>query len=174
MITYRKLIKEDLEKVSDIDRSEPIDESYILENGTLKISENKKDVPNWDDEKRNEVKNRIENALNQGGIAYGAYDEDKLVGLASLSKKIISAGRAQLLTFHVDRKHRGMGIGGKLFDLIVSEANTLGVRGVYISASSKKNSVDFYLHKGCVLTKDIDQELLLEEPMDIHMEYLFS
>jgi hypothetical protein len=66
-----------------------------------------------------------------------------------------------------------MGIGGKLFDLIVSDAKALGVRGVYISASSKKNSVDFYLHKGCVVTKKIDQELLQEEPMDIHMEYLF-
>lgn len=173
MITYRKLIIEDLEKVSDIDRSEPEDDSYILENEELKISENKKEVPNWDDEKRNEISKRIENALTEGGIAYGAYDEDKLVGLASLSKKVISGERVQLLTFHVDRKHRGMGIGGKLFDLIVSEAKTLGVRGVYISASSKKNSVDFYLHKGCKLTKDIDQELFQEEPMDIHMEYLF-
>ncbi len=173
MIVNKKLVKEDLEKIGDIDRSEPIDESYILENGELKISENKKEVPNWDEEKRNEVKNRIENALNEGGIAYGAYEEDKLVGLASLSKKVISGDRVQLLTFHVDRKHRGMGIGGKLFDLIVSEAKTLGVRGVYVSASSKKNSVDFYLHKGCILTKDIDEELLQEEPMDIHMEYLF-
>jgi len=173
MIVNKKLVKEDLEKIGDIDRSEPIDESYILENGELKISENKKEVPNWDEEKRNEVKNRIENALEKGGIAYGAYEEDKLVGLASLSKKVISGDRVQLLTFHVDRKHRGMGIGGKLFDLIVSEAKTLGVRGVYVSASSKKNSVDFYLHKGCILTKDIDEELLQEEPMDIHMEYLF-
>ena len=173
MIVNKKLVKEDLEKIGDIDRSEPIDESYILENGELMISENKKEVPNWDEEKRNEVKNRIENALNEGGIAYGAYEEDKLVGLASLSKKVISGDRVQLLTFHVDRKHRGMGIGGKLFDLIVSEAKTLGVRGVYVSASSKKNSVDFYLHKGCILTKDIDEELLQEEPMDIHMEYLF-
>jgi len=173
MIVNKKLVKEDLEKIGDIDRSEPIDESYILENGELKISENKKEVPNWDEEKRNEVKNRIENALEKGGIAYGAYEEDKLVGLASLSKKVISGDRVQLLTFHVDRKHRGMGIGGKLFDLIVSEAKTLEVRGIYISASSKKNSVDFYLHKGCILTKDIDEELLQEEPMDIHMEYLF-
>ena len=173
MIVNKKLVKEDLEKIGDIDRSEPIDESYIVENGELMISENKKEVPNWDEEKRNEEKNRIENALEKGGIAYGAYEEDKLVGLASLSKKVISGDRVQLLTFHVDRKHRGMGIGGKLFDLIVSEAKTLGVRGVYVSASSKKNSVDFYLHKGCILTKDIDEELLQEEPMDIHMEYLF-
>ena len=61
MIVNKKLVKEDLEKIGDIDRSEPIDESYILENGELKISENKKEVPNWDEEKRNEVKNRIEN-----------------------------------------------------------------------------------------------------------------
>jgi len=173
MIIYRKILNEDLNRVVDIDRSEPLDESYMLNNGELKINGEKKDVKDWDDEKRNEVKNRIEKALNEAGIAYGAYDEDRLVGLASLSKKVISVDRVQLLTFHVDRKHRGMGIGGKLFDLIVSEAKTLGVRGVYISASSKKNSVDFYFHKGCKVTKDIDQELLLEEPMDIHMEYLF-
>mgnify|MGYP003539454864 FL=1 len=49
MIVNKKLVKEDLEKIGDIDRSEPIDESYILENGELKISENKKEVPNWDE-----------------------------------------------------------------------------------------------------------------------------
>lgn len=173
MIEYKKIVKEDLDRIGDIDRSEPIDDSFIIENEELKVSGIKKEVPNWDEEKRTEVKNRIGNALNDGGIGYAAYDEDNLVGLASLSKKVISRDRVQLLTFHVDRKHRGMGIGGKLFDLILSEAKNLGVRGIYISASSKKNSVDFYLHKGCKITKDIDKDLLLEEPMDIHMEYLF-
>jgi GNAT superfamily N-acetyltransferase len=174
MITYKTLLKTDLEKINEIDRSEDLDESYIFENGELKLNTEKKKVENWNDEKRLEIRKRIEAVLDGGGIVFGAYDEDKLVGLASLSKKVISGNRVQLVTFHVDRKYRGMGIGGKLFDHIVSESKKLGVSGIYISASSKKRTVDFYLHKGCVLAKNIDEELLNEEPKDIHLEYIFS
>lgn len=173
MITYRNIGKEDLEKIYDLDMSEHIDEAYVFRDGELKIYPNVLDIPNWDEDKREKIKTKIEKVMNENGIVIGAFEEDILVGIVSLSKKVISRNRVQLVTLHIDKGRRGMGIGSKLFDLIVKEAKDLSIKGIYISASPKKNTVDFYIHKGCVLTKDIDDELLKEEPEDIHMEYLF-
>lgn len=174
MITYRNIEKKDLEKIYDLDMSEHIDEAYVLREGELKIYPNVLDIPNWDEEKREKIKGKIEKVINENGVVIGAYEEDILVGIVSLSKKVISGNRVQLVTLHIDKGRRGMGIGSKLFDLIVKEAKDLNVAGIYISASPKKNTIDFYLHKGCVSTKNIDEELLKEEPEDIHMEYVFS
>lgn len=173
MITYRNIEIKGLEKIYDLDMSEHIDEAYVLRDGELKIYPNVLDLPNWDEEKREKIKTKIEKVMNEKGAVLGAFEENILVGIVSLSKKIISGNRVQLVTLHIDKSHRGMGIGNKLFDLIVKEAKVLNVAGIYISASPKKNTVDFYLRKGCVLTKNIDEELLKEEPEDIHMEYLF-
>ena len=173
MITYRNIEIKDLEKIYDLDMSEHIDEAYVLRDGELKIYPNVLDIPNWDEDKREKITTKIEKVINENGAVLGAFEENILVGIVSLSKKVITGNRVQLVTLHIDKSHRGMGIGSKLFDLIVKEARDLNIKGIYISASPKKKTVDFYLHKGCVLTKDIDEELLKEEPEDIHMEYLF-
>jgi len=174
MITYRKIVKKDLEGIAEIDRSEDLDYEYVFKDGMILLGSEMSVYPNWNEEQIKEIRRRIENILTEDGIVYGAYDENILVGLVSLSKKMVSHNRVQLATLHVDKKHRGIGIGGMLFDLIVSDAKTLGVTGMYISASRRKSTVDFYLHKGCVLAKNIDEALFKDEPMDIHMEYLFS
>jgi len=41
----------------------------------------------------------------------------------------------------------------------------------YISATPSENTMNFCLHQGCVLARNVDQELYALEPDDIHLEY---
>ena len=50
-------------------------------------------------------------------------------------------------------------------------ARKLGAKKLYISATPSENTVNFYLHLGCVLAKEMDPELFELEPEDIHLEY---
>ena len=46
----------------------------------------------------------------------------------------------------------------------------LGAMGLYVSATTSENTVDFYRRRGCRVTPDADPKLLALEPEDIHFE----
>jgi hypothetical protein len=47
----------------------------------------------------------------------------------------------------------------------------MGARRLYISATPSENTVGFYTHLGCVITREVDPALFELEPEDIHLEY---
>ena len=77
----------------------------------------------------------------------------------------------QLMFLHVDRSYRGSGLGRRLFEKVVARARELGAEKLYVSATPAENTVNFYFHLGCRITRDIDRELFKMEPEDIHLEY---
>jgi GNAT superfamily N-acetyltransferase len=109
----------------------------------------------------------------RGGYFYGAFVSHHLVGSAILENNFIGKQKDQLqLKFlHVDRSFRNQGIGKYLFDTTVKKAKELGARQLYISAIPSENTINFYLHLDCIVTKNIDSELFAFEPEDIHLEY---
>lgn len=114
--------------------------------------------------------------FDRGGVFYGAFDDNTLVGAAVLDSKFIRKNKdqLQLMFLHVSHAYRRQGLGVELFEKAVEKAKSLGASKLYISATPSENTVNFYLNRGCVLTKDIDEELFELEPRDIHLDYFIS
>ena len=72
---------------------------------------------------------------------------------------------------HISSNYRRKGLGKKLFLLASEKAIELGAKKLYISSTPSENTVNFYLRLGCVLAKEINQELYNLEPEDIHLEF---
>ena len=112
-------------------------------------------------------------ALYRGGTFCGAFENSKLIGVVVLESKFIgrNGDQLQLKFLHVSRSYRKRGLGSILFEKAVEKAREMNAKRLYISATPSENTVDFYMHLGCVVTKEVDQELFELEPEDIHLEY---
>jgi predicted N-acetyltransferase YhbS len=107
-----------------------------------------------------------------GGWFYGLFDEPRLIGAVILENKFIGSHKdlLQLKFLHVSSAYRKQGLGDRLYELAKDKARLLGAKGLYISATPSENTVNFYLRRGCVLTKEPDPQLFQLEPEDIHLE----
>ena len=56
----------------------------------------------------------------------------------------------------------------------MQKAIDLGAESLYISATPSKNTIGFYLHMGCRLAFEVNQELFRLEPKDIHLELILK
>lgn len=81
------------------------------------------------------------------GIFLGAYDGDTCIGVAVLRRDIFKY--LYLDDLKVNRDYRGRGVGGKLIESCMGEAEKLGLRGVYtIGQDSNLSACLFYLKQG--------------------------
>ena len=71
---------------------------------------------------------------------------------------------------YVSRGFRSSGIGKLLLQECMKTAREFGAEKLYISATPTKNTVDFYLNNGALITKELDTALFRMEPLDIHLE----
>ena len=113
------------------------------------------------------------NCFDRGGYFWGVFSGDLLVGTVVLENRFIgnSQDTLQLKFLHVSKNYRKQGLGKKLFLLAAEKAIELDGKKLYISSTPSENTVDFYLHLGCVLATEIDENLFKLEPEDIHLEY---
>ncbi len=103
-----------------------------------------------------------------GGLALGAFDGGRLVGIATL-RRGIRPGMDQLEALFVDRAHRRQGIASRLIDGIEVAAREGGAHVLYVSATPSESAVGCYLSHGFVPTDEPVPELLELEPDDVHM-----
>lgn len=169
----RELNRGEIERIWKIDRGEVITNIYYHKDGELVLRPEYYEMRGWpagEPEKYNPV---LFDCYNRGGYFYGAFASEELVGAAILENKFIGKQKDQLqLKFlHVDQSNRKKGIGKTLFEKTVKKAKELGASQLYISATPSENTVNFYLHLGCIVTKNVDAELFELEPEDIHLEY---
>jgi predicted N-acetyltransferase YhbS len=172
-MTIRELQRDEVELVWLIDRSEVIERVYYHEHGGLVLKQEKYDVPGWQRETIDEYQPWLLDCFDRGGAFFGAFEDDRLIGISVLETRFIGRAQDQLqLKFlHVGRARRQTGLGRTLFNLAVSRARELGARRLYVSSTPSENTVEFYLHLGCRVTEDVDRELFRAEPEDIHLEY---
>jgi GNAT superfamily N-acetyltransferase len=111
--------------------------------------------------------------FDRDGTFFGAFEGANLVGAAVLESKFIGRARdqLQLVFLHVSQSYRKTGLGRRLFVAAVERARQIGAKRLYVSATPSENTVNFYLHLGCIVTNEVDPELFEEEPEDIHLEY---
>jgi GNAT superfamily N-acetyltransferase len=164
------LARDELGRIWTIDRSELIETTYRLEDGALVLRPDPFDVRGWSPGEVEHYAALHEACYDRGGTFVGAFDGDRLVGVAVLDTLPLGAQRDQRqLTFlHVSRDHRGQGLGGRLFEEMRTLARVQGARYLYVSATSSENTVRFYQRRGCIVAPEPDPELLALEPEDIH------
>ena len=172
MITHRKLLREEIEQVWNIDRSEVIDNIYYLENGTLVLRPEHHDVRGWPPGESEKYTPILLDCFDRGGWFYGAFDREELCGVVVLESKRIGAhgDRLQLKFLHVSSSSRNRGFGRQLFELAKATARERGAKRLYISATPSQNTINFYLRLGCAVADQPDPELFELEPEDIHLE----
>src|SRR5271170_1050532 len=92
VISGRKLLREEIEQVWNIDRSEVIDNLYRFENGTLMLSPQHIDVPGWPPGEAEKYTPILLDCFDRSGWFEGA----ELVGVVVLDSKLIGKDKDQL------------------------------------------------------------------------------
>ena len=155
----RPLERDEVARIwNEIDRSETHDEVYVVRDGALEPAPFHFDIPGWHPA-------MIEHdtpALERADVRLGAFDGDRLVGVAVLDGE-------RLYYLYVDAAYRGRGVGAMLF-----EATASRVPRLLVSSISTKGTVDFYLARGCRLDPSPPPEQVAAEPDDIQLVWVRS
>ncbi|MGJ1197420.1 GNAT family N-acetyltransferase [Sphingobacterium spiritivorum] len=172
MPDIRILNKDELFRIKEIDRSEEIAELYVYAEGRLVIIPHIESVSGFDPAELEEIINRQYQLVSEGGVVYGAFDQDKLIGTASVDYKRIGVRHnyRKMDILYVSHTYQGKGIGRQLLNACKNSALDFGADKLYISATPTRNTVDFYLKNGARLTTELNNELFAAEPDDIHLE----
>ena len=175
-IKYRKLSRDEINDLSQIDRTEIIHEVYYFRDGELVLEKEHHEVPEWSDaEKQNRIVG-LQKVYDQGATFTGAFDGNHLVGMSVLDHIPVKSGdrRLNLEGLWVSHKYRGKGIGKHLFQTAAEEARKRKAKVLYVSATPSKNTVHFYKRLGCKPAEPIDEHLFEKEPEDIHLEIVLG
>ena len=172
MINGRELRREEIPTVWSIDRSEVIENVYVITNGELKLRPDHFNVRGWPPGEVEKYTPLLVDCHERGGWFYGLFEDGLLVGVAVLEQRFIgkSGDRLQLKFLQVSRAFRGRGLGKRLFEMAKGVARKKGAAGLYISATPSEHTVNFYMQQGCKLAQEPDPELWELEPEDIHLE----
>ncbi|QND51966.1 GNAT family N-acetyltransferase [Phyllobacterium sp. 628] len=172
----RALKRSEIEQVWTIDRSEIIENIYVLLDGKLVLQPHYFDVPGWEDGEAEKYTPLLQASFDRGGQFFGFFDGDKVAGVGAVDT-IWRGPKQELLqlTFlHVSNAYRGQRLGVRLFEHCKDVARDMGAKGLYVSAIPSENTVDFYRRLRCVVTETPDAELSALEPEDIPLECLFK
>jgi predicted N-acetyltransferase YhbS len=170
-IQYRAIGPSELDRLGEIDRTEAIDHIYYMRNDELVLEEEHWHLTDWPPGHLDELININKSLLARGGSAWGAFDGDRLVGIASLDSEFIGrkGDTLNMAILHVSHGYRGRGIGTRLMEFTKERALELGAGRIYVSGMPTKRAVTFYMNRGCQLADEVDPELFEREPEDIHM-----
>jgi len=163
---------DELGKIRDIDRSEVIRVGYEQQGAELIKMDVHWDDAGWlDGDGKHSFGQMIRGAQRQldlGGTAIGAFDDERLAGIA-IYRPRLTESMAQLALLHVGNGHRRRGVASRLFHETLALAQQDGATEMYVSATPSGSAVGFYLSKGFAPTATPHPALLAEEPEDIHM-----
>jgi ribosomal protein S18 acetylase RimI-like enzyme len=172
-VQYRRLGRDDVHRVAEIDRTEPIDALYVQHGSRLELVPGEWSAPAWDPDGSGEhsvaaQQRAVGDLLDSGAVALGAYDGERLVGIGVVLPHL-RPGVAQLAYLHVSNGYRARGIGGRLADELEEIAREAGDETMVVSATPSLNTVRFYRLRGFEPMEEPLPELLELEPEDVHL-----
>ena len=173
-LKYRALTCTEINKFSQIDRTETIQAIYYERDGNLVLEQEHHAVPNWSPSEKERRITALQKVFDQGATFVGAFDGDDLVGMSVLDHNLVASGnkRLNLAGLWVSHKFRGKGVGKALFQLAAQVARKRAAQALYVSATPSENTVRFYKNLGCRRAEPIDPYLYEKEPEDIHLELI--
>ena len=130
-------------------------------------------IDEWDDAKKQQVVDILNYYIDLGGVVVAIESDETLLGFAGLNGKPLGS-RGQYLNLgfiHVSRPHRGKGLGKVLFDQVCREATLRDAEKLYIGANPAIDTYHFYEAMGCVLAEEIVEDVYVQEPLDLQLEY---
>jgi GNAT superfamily N-acetyltransferase len=172
-IEIRNLVRSELWRVGEIDRTEHIDVIFEQDGTELVEHRGSWNAPAWDPDGQGEhsvdaQRRALAGYADEGGIARGAFAHGLLVGIGVVVPHIRPT-IAQLASLHVSRRLRSAGIGSRLCDDLELIAHRAGDTEIVVTATPSGNTVRFYLGRGYRPMAQPLPELLALEPEDIHM-----
>ena len=172
MRTVRELLRVEIKRIWDIDRSEVIENIYYFENDSLILKPEHYNMSGWPPGEAEKYTPILTDCFDQGGWFRGMFEDKKLIGVAVLDNKFIGKYKdnLQLKFLHVSSSYRNNGFGTELFELARAAAKDRGAKKLYISATPSENTINFYLQQGCTISPEPDPKLFELEPEDIHLE----
>jgi len=172
VIAIRVLAEHEIDKMRDLDRSEVIRIGYRQQGTTLVERSVCWDDDGWvegdGEHSFGQMIRFARQLLDLGGTALGAFDGDRLVGIA-ICRPHLTDTMGQLGLLHVSNGYRRQGVASRLYDKVLRLANEDGATHLYVSATPTESAISFYLSKGFQPTATPDPDLLTKEPDDIHM-----
>jgi GNAT superfamily N-acetyltransferase len=176
-LVWRPLLRADVERLPEIDRSEVSEQRYEVRDGGLVVVDEHVERTRWTQAYYDVRLPRLYASVDADGVGWSvlapsASGCDRLVAISVIDGRRMGAGLDMLdLTFiHVTRELRGSGVGGELFDRSVELVRERGAKRMYVSASDSRGTVDFYLRRGMTLAAPPDPRLHEIGPNDIHLE----
>ncbi len=171
-VEYRLLRPDELDRVDEIDRTEVIDHIYYMREGEMVLEEEHWELKGWPTGHIPRIKENLRTCLQEGGAAWGAFDGDRLVGIAALDGRWYgrSGDTLDMYFLHVSNGYRHQGIGRRLFEITRDRAREMGARRLFVSGLPSENTIRFYMAMGCEIAEDVDPVLRQREPDDIHMD----
>ena len=172
-IILQQLPIDDIARIAEIDRTEHVTVGYTASDGALTAAPVDWHVPAWHTtgDGPHSVAGMIKAwkpILEKGGVLIGAFDGERLAGIAIVRYRLAEA-MAQLAILFVSREYRRHGIARQLVHEVERLARADGATRLYVSATPSESAVGFYLNHGFVPTAHPDPDLFAKEPEDIHM-----
>ena len=171
-ISDSTLSTDDADLVHKIDRTEVIDHIYYMREGRLVLEEEHWDLKGWPPGRVPEIIEYIHGCFDRGGAGWGAFDGDRLVGIAVLDGRWYGVSKTTLDFYflHISYGYRHTGIGRHLVDLVKVRAREMGAERLFVSGLPSLNTIRFYQAVGFDIADEVDPFLREREPEDIHMD----
>jgi GNAT superfamily N-acetyltransferase len=167
------LARAELTRVGEIDRRERIAVLFEQRGMELVPKPGDWDSPAWDPDGDGEHSvaaqiRALEAYVDAGAIAFGAFDGDRLAGIAAVLPHL-RPGIAQLAYLHVSAPSRGTGVGRRLCEQLDETARDAGDTEMVVTATPSENTVRFYMGRGFTPMAEPFPELFALEPEDVHL-----
>jgi ribosomal protein S18 acetylase RimI-like enzyme len=128
-----------------------------------------KDVTFVDDWDQVKLESLCQYFKDVNGLVIFAYDQTKVVGFIVVDWYEFD-GYVNVPYVHVDKTYRGLGIGQSLMLFASKLVKDNGLDKLYLSTHPDIAAQAFYANMGCILAKNINQDLYDIEPLDIQLE----
>ena len=173
-MAIRTLIRDEIELIWAIDRSEVHHHIYKVVDGQLALVPAYFEVPGWHPTMVEVDRPMLYECFDRGGTFLGSFDDESLNGVSVVDTRVVGSDKdcLQLLYFYVSRSARGQGIGSTLFAAAAEAARAHGAERLYVSSVPTENTVNFYVGRGALLAPRPDPDLFAAEPDDVHLIYL--
>jgi GNAT superfamily N-acetyltransferase len=169
----RPLVRAELSRIGEIDRTEHIEVLYEQRGTELVERCGEWSAPAWAPTGSGAhsvegQRHALEHYVDSGGVALGAFAAGRLVGIG-VAVPHLRPGVAQLAFLHVTSGQRGRGLGSRLVAELERLARDCGDIEMVVSATPSENTVRFYLSIGFELMAVPLPELFGLEPEDVHL-----
>lgn len=171
-IVYRKLNIEDVELIKQMTPSQYIKNAWREVDGKRQLVEINYHDLSWPNGYENHY-NNLKDTILTNGIAVGAFENNILIGFATVNNKLFGKKFNYVLLeqLFISLEYRNKGVGKKLFNLCVEGARTLNADKIYICAGSAEETIAFYFAIGCTEAIEINKVLYESDTRDYQLEF---